>query len=179
MPLCQSRLRKEKVRASPKTKSWIKVGKLFEKLGAVWKRLVLLVSCSSIPSLSLFGEASTHVESSGSSSRGHSPCRVRVKMSSGNVEWEAGFVEWESFCFILFYFVLFCFILFYLFHRGSMRDPLHCADSIDSIIVFFLKKMDVQQFFVYTIFFLILCVKVVPITAKGPIRDWDRDWAQT
>ena len=32
MPLCQSRLRKEKVRASPKTKSWIKVGKLFEKL---------------------------------------------------------------------------------------------------------------------------------------------------
>ena len=27
-------------------------------------------------------------------------------MSSGNVEWEAGFVEWESFCFILFYFVL-------------------------------------------------------------------------
>ena len=106
MPLCQSRLRKEKVRASPKTKSWIKVGKLFEKLGAVWKRLVLLVSCSSIPSLSLFGEASTHVESSGSSSRGHSPCRVRVKMSSGNVEWEAGFVEWEAFCFILFYFVI-------------------------------------------------------------------------
>ena len=99
MPLCQSRLRKEKVRASPKTKSWIKVGKLFEKLGAVWKRLVLLVSCSSIPSLSLFGEASTHVESS----------EQPMSSESGNVEWECRVGSW--FCrvgSVLFYFVLFC-----------------------------------------------------------------------
>ena len=36
--LCQSCWCKEKVRATPVTKSWEKVGKLFEKLGIVFKR---------------------------------------------------------------------------------------------------------------------------------------------
>ena len=34
--LCQSRLRKEKMKATPKTKSWERLGKLFEKLGAAF-----------------------------------------------------------------------------------------------------------------------------------------------